>query len=210
LQPTQISILVAFAPLLVTAASGQTPSSVAVPFERSPAGDNSARSASTGRLSGPVIAAQGRPDFSGEWELVSRSGGAPSPDQTLTVRQSLSGESVRGATMNPPLVSLSIERRSNGDVRSELLTVGVDSGTVRFSGSGRRPEYERTVASRWDGDRLVIETSGYSDSPNVAGPRVTHTEVWSLDGDGLLFIAVAVSVGGSAPTTSTVIYRRRR
>lgn len=64
--------------------------------------------------------AQDRPDFSGIWTLVNPSGPASSAAQMLIVRQSFTRESVRGTPMEPPLITLAVERHASGGVDSDL------------------------------------------------------------------------------------------
>jgi hypothetical protein len=71
-------------------------------------------------LVGQTVSAQNRPDFSGDWVLVRRGGVPLNAAQSITVHESFKRESVRGAPVNPPLITLMVERRINGIVHSEL------------------------------------------------------------------------------------------
>src|SRR5258708_21997670 len=85
-------------------------------------------------------AAQDKPDFSGTWILVSPSGSASSDAQMMTVHQSFTRESVRGTPIDPPLITLAVERESNGVVHSERYTIGTIGGTVSGLSDGPRQE----------------------------------------------------------------------
>jgi hypothetical protein len=67
----------------------------------------------TSVLAGDSVA-QSRPDFSGQWVLVSLIDFPSNIAQELTVRQTEQNTSIRGVPLNPPLTTLAIERRSEG------------------------------------------------------------------------------------------------
>src|SRR5678815_5529148 len=83
---------------------------------------------------GQPASAQDKPDFSGDWILVNRRDAPTNAAQSITVHESFKRESVRGTSVNPPLITLMVERRINGTVHGELYTVGTISGTVGDSG----------------------------------------------------------------------------
>ena len=159
-------------------------------------------------LVGQAVSAQDKPDFSGDWILVNRSDAPSSAAQSISVHESFKRESVRGTPVDPPLVTLLVERRINGTVHSELYTVGTISGTVGGTVFGGQREQTRFSTS-WDGDRLVIEVR-YSGRPVDAGAFSEHKEVWSLDvAQGVLLLAVTEKAPGTEPTTTDLIYRRQ-
>src|SRR5262245_20426117 len=157
---------------------------------------------------GQAASAQDRPDFSGDWILVNRSDApAANAAQSITVHESFKYESVRGTPVDPPLITLLVERRINGTVHSELYTVGTITGTVGGTVFGRQREQTR-LSTTWDGDRLVIEVR-YAGRPVDAGAFSEHKEVWSLDAQGALLLTVTDNAPGTEPTTTDLIYRRQ-
>ena len=92
----------------------------------------------------PAISAQDKPDFSGDWILVSPVNGASNAPRTMTVRQSFKRESVKGTPIDPPLITLAVERRLNSGVHSELYTIDTEGNRWRGGWkprhSAQRPE----------------------------------------------------------------------
>ena len=161
----------------------------------------------------PAISAQDKPDFSGDWILVSPVNGASNAPRTTTVRQSFKRESVKGTPIDPPLITLAVERRLNSGVHSELYTIGIEGGivggVVANSGTGLSGQSQQTrFSTTWDGDKLVIDIR-YSGRPVDLGAESEHKEVWSLDPLGALLLAITDRNPGTEPTTTNLIYRRR-
>jgi hypothetical protein len=160
----------------------------------------------------PAISAQDKPDFSGQWVLVSPINGAANA-QTMTVRESFKRESVNGTPMDSPLITLAVERRSDSGVHSEVYTVGtvggIVGGAVGNPGTERRGQSAQTrFSTAWDGDTLVIDIR-YSGRPVDAGAESEHKEMWSLDPQGALLLITTDRSPGTEPTTTTLMYRRR-
>jgi|SRR5262245_45655182 len=149
-----------------------------------------------------ATSAQGKPDFSGDWILVSPIDAPSSAAQTMTVHESFERESVRSTPLNSPAITLAVERRSSSGVHSDLYTVGTVGGTV--GGGVGKTDFSTT----WDGDRLVIQIR-YSGRPVDAGADSERKEVWSLDAQGSLLLTATDRGPGAQPTTTTLIYRRR-
>src|SRR3954469_8774279 len=161
----------------------------------------------------PAFSAQDKPDFSGDWILVSPINAASDAAQTMTVRESLGRESVKGTPIDPPLITLAVERRFNSGVHSELYTVGTQGGivggVVGNTGTGLSGQSQQTrFSTTWDGDRLVIDIR-YSGRPVDVGAESEHKEVWSLAPQGALFLTVTDRNPGTEPTTTNLTYRRR-
>jgi hypothetical protein len=173
--------------LLVALAAQSTTSSVA-------------QAAATGR-----VAAPGKPDFSGQWVLVNSTDSATSVAHELTVHESIARQSVQGATIDPPLITLTFERQATSGTRSQTYTVGTEGGIVGGVTSGQSTRTRFSV--KWEDDRLVIDTRSYSESDS--GPYVKREEVWSLDAQDRLFIAVTERASGIEPKTSSFTYRRQ-
>lgn len=153
-----------------------------------------------------ATSAQGKPDFSGDWILVSPIDAPSNAAQTMTVHESFKRESVLGTPLESPAITLAVERRSNSGAHSDLYTVGTVGGTV--GGSVGLPAVRTDFSISWDGDRLVIQTR-YSGRPVDAGGDSERKEVWSLDAQGSLLLTVTERSPGTEPTTATLIYRRR-
>src|SRR5205809_894516 len=113
------------------------------------------------------MAAQGKPDFSGHWILETSADAAPDVPQSLTVRQPVVRTDVHGAPMAPFFKELSVERQFVTDVRTETYQVAVGGGMVgrirANPGTAADVNVSQTRFSvRWEGNRLVIDTSRYS------------------------------------------------
>jgi len=163
-------------------------------------------------LVAPATSAQDKPDFSGDWILVSPTD-ATNAAQTLTVRQSFTRESVKGTPIDPPLITHAVERRLDSGLHSDVYTIGtvggIVSGLVGNSATGLSSQTQETrFTTTWDGDTLVIDTR-YSGRPADVGAESEHKEVWSLDPRGALLLTVTDQSPGTQPVTTNLIYRRR-
>ncbi|SRR5690349_15896297 len=162
----------------------------------------------------PAPSTQDKPDFSGDWILVSPLDAGLNAAQAMTVHESFKRESVQGTPIDPPLITLAVDRRVNGSVRSELYTMGTIGGTiggvVGNTGTGLHGHSQQTrFSTGWDRDRLVIQITNNSGHPADAGDESEHKEVWSLDAQGALLVSITDSAAGTVPTTTTLMYRRR-
>ena len=127
----------------------------------------------------------------------------------MTVQTSYARESVRGTPIDPPLVTLTIARTFVAEVRWERLTVGTIGGSIvglpaNAFVDGTPSVGQTRFSTRWDGDTLVMDVS----SSGIPGTADSYRqEVWTLDGQGALSIAVTER---SAPSETTkLVYRRR-
>ena len=154
-----------------------------------------------------------RPDFSGEWVLVTASGSTAEHAVALTVRQTVTRTTMHGKPMEPWFSELGLVRRSNGDIvgSSENYKIGLIGGTVSGvpSGSSAAREERTTVAVKWDGDRLVIQTGRYGGPPQQASSYTEHEEVWSFDRKGRLHITATDRGSTIKATTVELVYRRQ-
>jgi hypothetical protein len=130
-----------------------------------------------------VDAAQDKPDFSGRWILVASARSDPSVAQSLTVRQPVIRTNVFGAPMPPSFLQLTVDREFIGSTQTDNYQIGVEGGTVGGVVGGR--SFKTHVSVRWEGDRLLIETSSYSGSSRDDGPYREHREEWELDPAGM-------------------------
>jgi hypothetical protein len=153
-----------------------------------------------------TTAAQEKPDFTGVWVLVAPRDGAMDAAPELSVRQWLEHTtSVRGVAVDIPHVA--IERHFQSGVRSESYTIGIVGGSG--SAGANVPTVTTEYAVKWDGDRLVIETSRYSGPTRESGPHSEHDEVWSLDAQGTLGMTVTDRGSGTESRTTQLTYRKR-
>src|SRR4029450_2173591 len=133
-----------------------------------------------------------KPDFSGQWILVSPTDSGPTVAKQLTVHQSMVRQSVLGDPITPFFKTLAVERLFPGGVRSDSYEIGMIGGWVGRlprGGQGCAPNGQpaRTAFSvKWDADRLVIQTASYSCPTPDVGPHTEHEEVWSAHGQGRL------------------------
>jgi hypothetical protein len=147
------------------------------------------------------IAAQERPDFSGNWVLVNPGSASSDAARQLTVR--LSDER--------PFTVLSIQRRSTNGMSSETYQIGLVGGIVAGLESTAPGQVNATrFSTKWDGDSLVIETGSYSGLAPAVGPYTEHSEVWSLAPPDKLVIVVTDRTADSERTTARLAYRRSR
>jgi hypothetical protein len=151
-------------------------------------------------------AAQDTADFLGHWVLLNPSDVASDIAQELTVRQSFERR----------VNVITIERRTTSGVRSETYTIGtvggVVGGLVGRSGRGSGPNgqiVQTRFSTKWDGNRLVIQTGNYSGPTPESGPYAEREEVWSLDEQGRLLITVTDRTSDAPPKTTNLTYRRQ-
>ena len=160
------------------------------------------------------LAAQDKPDFSGNWVLQDPPQPGVDIPRTLAIRQPLQRTTVLGKPMPPAFLHLTIERHFESGVSAETYHVGTEGGTVSgIVGDGRSVQdvnrARSRVSVRWDGDRLQIETGRYSGPTRDSGPYTEHTEVWWLDEQGRLLITVVDRRSDSELATRTLTYRRQ-
>ncbi len=145
---------------------------------------------------------QDRPDFSGTWDLISPILRPENAPQTLVVNATFKRQSVNGIPINPPLVTLAVESRFGNAIRSDTYNVGMIGGFV--GGLPRQvPQTSSRFSTRWGGAKLIVALGNYADGKLMS----EHGEVWSLDRQGLLSVAITDHMAGDAPTTTNLIYR---
>lgn len=101
-------------------------------------------------LLGTVVhAAQEKPAFTGQWDLINTDDTGPDVARTLRIRPTVDGR----------LPALIVERRLEGGIHEDRYTIGIVSGTVGgISAQGRsRDPRETRLSVTWDADRLVID-----------------------------------------------------
>jgi len=156
-------------------------------------------------LAGHAVSAQDKPDFSGDWVLVSPMNADVA--QAITVRESFIRESVQGTPLNSPVIRLSVERSFDGNAitRSESFTVGMIGSILGGTLSGQRQQTR--VSTTWSGNTLVIDST----TSAVDGSSYSeHQEEWSLDAEGNLLLTTTDPASGTdEPMTRRCVYRQK-
>jgi hypothetical protein len=171
--------------------------------------EHSARSLILVIFAAAALAAQDEPDFSGRWVLVSSSQAGPDTPRALSVRQVLVRTNVRGEPMKPFFKDIAIDREYETGTRSATYAIGIIGGVVSGiakDGSPRRPTGRHAV--RWDQRDLVLESGSYTGETPGTGVWSERREVWSLQPDGRLSVAISTSGSAEKSTTVTSLYRR--
>lgn len=156
-----------------------------------------------------ALAAQDGTDFSGRWVLVSASRPGPDLPRALSVRQELVRTNVRGEPMQPFFKSIAIDRDYESGTRSETHALGVRFGVVPgFARDGGPAGPRGHHAVRWEHNALVFESGSYSGETSGTGVWSERREVWSLQPDGRLSVAITTRGSAETSTTVTLLYRR--
>ena len=159
-------------------------------------------------LTAGTTAAQEKPDFTGQWVLVTPPDGGTDAARALSVSQWFEHTtSVRGVPIDLPHVAM--ERQFQTGVRSESYQIGIAGGMTGVSAGVNVPSVRTHYAVKWDDDRLVIETGRYSGPTQESGRYSEHDEVWSLDSQGRLVMTVTDRGSGTEPRTTQLTYRKR-
>ena len=156
-----------------------------------------------------ALAAQDGTDFSGRWVLVSASQPGPDVPRTLTVRQVLVRTTVYGEPMKPFFREIAIDREFESGTRSATYSIGINGGVVPGLDKDGRPTGPYELHSvNWDQRDLVFESSSYTGETPGTGVWSERREVWSLQPDGRLSVAITTSGSAEKSTTVTLLYRR--
>jgi hypothetical protein len=156
-----------------------------------------------------VLAAQDQPDFSGRWVLVISSQPGPDVPRALTVRQILVRTNVRGEPMKPFFKDIAIDREYESGTRSETHLIGIIYGVVSGIARDGGPAGPRGhQAVKWDQKALVFENGSYTGADPRTGEWSERREVWSLQPDGRLQVAITTAGSAEKATTVTLLYRR--
>jgi len=111
--------------------------------------------------------AQAAPNLSGEWKLnAAKSVYGPFPAPQLMIRRVKHSE--------PALSMSTYQKGAQGELNSELNYTTDGKPCVNKVRGG-----ESRGAAKWDGDKLVIESS-----QEVQGATLKSRETWSLSADG--------------------------
>ena len=155
------------------------------------------------------VVAQDKPDFSGRWILTTPQQSEADIPLALSVRQTLVRTTVRGEPMEPFFRDIAIERQFETGTRSENHLIGVQGGTVaglRADGIPNGTTAHHAV--KWDGNALVFESGSYTGQRPETGTWVERREIWSLDADGRLRVAITTRSSGDGSKDITLMYWR--
>ena len=155
------------------------------------------------------VAAQDKPDFSGRWVLAIPQQSDTDSPLALSVRQTVVRTTVRSDPMEPFFRDITIEREFETSTRSETHLIGVQGGTVsgvRADGSPTGPRTHHAV--KWEGNALVFESGTYTGQYPETGTWAERREMWSLEADGRLRVAITNRSSGDGPRAATLHYRR--
>ena len=156
------------------------------------------------------VAAQDKPDFSGRWVLAAPQQSAADIPLALSVGQTLVRTTVRGDPMEPFFRDITIERQFETGTRSETHLIGVQGGTVPGLGADGSPNGPTAHhAVKWDGNALVFESGSHTGQRPETGKWAERREIWSLDADGRLRVAITTRSSGDSSKDITLMYRRR-
>ena len=111
--------------------------------------------------------------------------------------------------MEPFFRDITIERQFETGTRSETHLIGVQGGTVSSmpadgSPSGRTAHH----AVKWNGNALVFESGSHTGLRPETGVWTERREIWSLDADGRLRVAITTRSSGDGSRAITLQYRR--
>ena len=160
-------------------------------------------------LTAAGVAAQDKPDFSGRWILITPQQSDTDTPMALSVRQTLVRTTVRGDPMEPFFRDITIERQFETGTQSATLLIGVQGGTVSGLRADRSPNGPTAHhAVRWDGNALVFESGSYTGQRPETAVWSERREVWSLEDDGRLRVAITKRSSGQGSTAVTLLYRR--
>ena len=155
------------------------------------------------------VAAQDKPNFSGRWILDTPQQSDAEIPLTLSVHQSVVRTTVRGDPMEPFFRDITIERQFETGSRSEIHLIGVQGGTVPGLGTDGSPNGPTALnAVKWDGNALVFESGSYTGQRLKTGTWTERREIWSLDDDGRLRVAITMRGSGDGSRDVTLVYRR--
>jgi hypothetical protein len=157
------------------------------------------------------VAAQERPDFSGQWVLVTTQPQADNDTApALSIHQTIVRTTLRGEPMNPYVSDISIGRQFATGLRSETHHIGMLGGSVpEPAGDGNRNGPTLHHAVKWDGDALIFESGSHTGPRPMTGVWSERREAWSLDADARLRVTIATSSSSAASRTVTLLYRRQ-
>jgi hypothetical protein len=152
------------------------------------------------------LAAQDKPDFSESWILESALQPTGETPKALTISQSVARTNVRGEPMNPFFKDITVTRMLDGGEQSETYLIGVVSGFMTGTAVARPNTHRRVI---WEEQALVIENGSFTGRTPETGEWTERREVFSLDSDGRLRIAITTRSPVDISSSAILLYRRR-
>ncbi len=150
------------------------------------------------------LRAQTKPNFAGKWTLV--------PDKTQIGGNGGCPGAGRGFgpefTAAQTAARLTIQRMQGGTPAT--LVYNLDGSESKNKAGARQGGGDAISKASWNANKLAINTTSVIDTGGGDVPMVTMktTHVLSLDPSGLLTIATTVTCNGSAPGTTTTVYKK--
>jgi hypothetical protein len=158
----------------------------------------------TSSISGAAVA-QERPDFAGQWILVSASSANAATALTVEFSDSFGGSNafrlpryLSASQSTQQREYLSVERRLAN--HQTFDTVILSASVLSPWGTERTDSF-----AAFDAQSLVIQRPT---RPDLAGQRVFHKEIWSLTPAGLLRISATDRSAAEKPILTDTLYRR--
>ena len=155
------------------------------------------------------LAAQDTPDFSGSWVLESGAPAAPDTPKSMSVSQTLERTNVRGGVGTVVLQHIAIKRELEGGTHTDTYRIGLIGGAVAGLSGGIRTGTSTHFRVVWAEQALVIETGSYTGEKPESGQWAERREVWSLEPDGRLHLAITTRSSVEDSRTMMLVYRRQ-
>jgi len=113
-----------------------------------------------------------------------------------------------------PSPVLTVERRAQDDVRTEVFRIGITEGIVGgflggVSGTGGAGGSSSSQSAHWKGATLVIKKQRSDVERDGRVTRALRNETWSLDARGQLVIRVSDQTNDDEPWRATLTFRRQ-
>jgi len=149
-----------------------------------------------------ALAAQARPDFSGDWTLARNRSTQTTEGQRVTSGAGLLGEKF---TAKQDAKTLTLDITSAAIGRPVRAVYNLDNSESKNVNPGQAGQPDEAISSRasWDGEKLVILTRG---TVPVNGKPLESKRVMWIDANGLLTIERSSE---GAPATRSVYERSR-
>ena len=155
-----------------------------------------------------AITAQGKPDFSGQWALITPKQPAADIAVSLSVQLTLTRTNVRGEPMAPYFSDITIERHAQTGTSAEYHQIGVIGGFVSGSDGSAGPRYSTHHAVTWRENALVFELGTHTAQGSDTDVWTERLETWSLNTDGHLLVVISTSSSRDVGSVTTLMYQR--
>jgi len=155
------------------------------------------------------VAAQARPDFSGNWVLESEPPLATASARAISVSMSLVQTNVRGEPMTPYFKDISVVREFADSTSSDTYLIGFVGGVVGGRTTASSDRLNSHYRVEWEDQALVIENGTYIGTTRESGQWAERREVWSLDAGGRLRVMIATRNSVGTSSEIALLYRRK-